>query len=127
MEAVAVDAIPAIINIPPTTRAAKAKMDEAKNTKGAPASSRSKATTKKKSGKKSYLAQVQAAILALKEADGSSRAAIAKHLKEKGSDNKNALSRALKQGIASGKLEQGTSKSRFRIKGVAFKKKDDGL
>ena len=102
-------------------------MDEAKNTKGAPASSRSKATTKKKSGKKSYLAQVQAAILALKEADGSSRAAIAKHLKEKGSDNKNALSRALKQGIASGKLEQGTSKSRFRIKGVAFKKKDDGL
>ena len=86
-----------------------------------------KRTTKKSSGKKSYLGQVEDAIRELRDADGSSRAAIAKLLKTKGSDNKNALSRALKQGIKSGKLEQGTSKSRFRIAGLSFAKKDDGF
>eukprot|EP00949_MAST-11_sp_MAST-11-sp1_P005091 g5091.t1 len=77
---------------------------------------------------KSYLDKVVAAIAALGEADGSSRAAIKKYvLQAFQADNKVALAKALKTGIAKGKLEHGSSTQRFKVKGMAFKKKDDGF
>ena len=72
---------------------------------------------------KSYSAMVASAIAALKDHEGSSRAAIAKYLKaEYAADNAGALKRALKKMIAGGKLEYGATKSRFKLKGVEFRK-----
>ena len=58
------------------------------------------------------------AIRALKTPGGSSRQAIAKFLKsEHGLDNKKALAKALKKGVAGGQLAEGASKARFIVAG----------
>lgn len=67
-------------------------------------------------GKKSYAVMVRSAIAALKDHEGSSRAAIAKYIaSEFGADNANALKKALKRGVAAeGNLEHGNSKARYK-------------
>jgi hypothetical protein len=66
-----------------------------------------------------YLGFVEDAIRHLKDAPGSSRQAIAKHIKANfGKDDSAALRRALKKGVTSGKLVQ--CGARFKIAGVEF-------
>jgi FKBP-type peptidyl-prolyl cis-trans isomerase len=68
---------------------------------------------------KTYLACVEAAVVALKEADGSSRQAITKYIKANfQKDDAAALRRALKKGVADGKLVQ--AGARFKVAGVEF-------
>ena len=68
---------------------------------------------------KTYLACVEASILALKEGEGSSRQAITKYLKtEFGKDDAAALRRTLKKGVADGKLIQ--AGARFKCAGMEF-------
>ena len=56
---------------------------------------------------KTYFGFVEAAILHLKEAPGSSRQAIAKYIKQEfGKEDASSLKRALKKGVAEKKLEQ---------------------
>lgn len=58
-------------------------------------------------------------IIALKEAEGSSRQAITKYIKSNfQKDDASALRRALKKGVADGKLVQ--AGARFKVKGVEF-------
>ena len=82
---------------------------------GAGAGAKPKKKTKKAGG---YLGKIIDAIRALKTPGGSSRQAIAKYLKaEHGLDNKKALAKALKKGVASGKLAQ--NKQSFAVAGDA--------
>ena len=68
---------------------------------------------------KTYLACVEASIVALKEGEGSSRQAITKYLKaEFGKDDAAALRRTLKKGVADGKLIQ--AGARFKCAGMEF-------
>ena len=74
----------------------------------------------------SYLDQVIAAIRSDASHQGTSRQAIAKHLKANGSDNNNALKKALKLGVEKKKLTQ--TGQRFRVVGDAVKEApDDGF
>ena len=74
-----------------------------------------------------YLENVIAAIRADRDHRGSSRQAIAKYLKaQHGQDNKTALRKALKAGVAKGKLTQ--EGARFRVAGDAtVEAPDDGF
>ena len=66
-----------------------------------------------------YLSFVEDAILSLEEAEGSSRQAIAKHIKAAfGKEDAPALKRALKAGVAKGVLER--CGARFKKGGVEF-------
>lgn len=66
-----------------------------------------------------YLGFVEDAILSLEEAEGSSRQAIAKHIKAAfGKEDAPALKRALKAGVAKGVLER--CGARFKKVGVEF-------
>ena len=77
---------------------------------------------------KTYLDKVVAAILALREHEGSSRAAIRKYIKDAYSaDNATAFKKALQSGMKNKRLQQGATKQRFRVSGVEFEKADDGF
>ena len=75
---------------------------------------------------KSYVEKVIAAVTALRDWRGSSRQAIATYLKrEFGADNKIALRKAIKAGVASGKLSK--VGARFQLAGVKIEAPDDGF
>ena len=81
------------------------------------------------SKKTTYLEKVFAAIRALKDPKGSSRAAIKSYISKnfENSENSNALKKALKDGLKKKKLENGESSQRFKISGETYKAKDDGF
>jgi len=68
-----------------------------------------------------YGQMVEGAIRALKDPNGSSTQAISKYIKATHQkDDKNSLKRALKKGLADGKLVNGDSAVRFKIAGLEF-------